>query len=84
MQDAGYGLPRGTRLCTHRRPRPAPAAAIPSSVRRSGALAGRNFCQLLFFGAASSAVVAAFSWIIERKYAMFNLSTVSSGWWYQG
>ena len=40
---------------------------------------GRIFCQLPFSGAASSAVVAAFSWIIERKYAMFNLSTVSSG-----
>jgi hypothetical protein len=43
-----------------------------------------SYCQLPFSGAASSAVVAAFSWIIERKYAMFNLSTVSSGWWYQG
>lgn len=40
--------------------------------------------QLSYSGAASSAVAAAFSWIIERKYAMFNLSTVSSGWWYQG
>ena len=40
--------------------------------------------QLSLCGTANSAVEAAVSWIMERRYGMFSLSTVSPDLWYQG